>query len=202
MRKVITGVVLLAIIGGMAFVVTKKKAEAPEQVLLSPNVSSMMKLTSPAWSEGGFIPSKYTCDEQNVSPPLKIEGIPEGTKTLVLIMDDPDVPKVLKPDGVFDHWVLYNIPTTTTSFDEGTISGNSGANGRGKAEYTGPCPPTNYEPTTHRYVFTLYATDLPTLNYFAIPTKSQVLQAIEGHVLEKATLLGRYDRLKTEREND
>ncbi|MEK7531526.1 MAG: YbhB/YbcL family Raf kinase inhibitor-like protein [Patescibacteria group bacterium] len=202
MRKVITGVVLLAIIGGMAFVVTKKKAEAPEQVTLPPNNSSMMKLTSPAWSEGGFIPSKYTCDERNMSPPLEIEGVPEGAKTLVLIMDDPDVPKALKPDGVFDHWVLYNIPSSTTSVDEGAIAGNSGANGKGKAEYTGPCPPMNYEPTTHRYFFTLYATDLSTLNFFAVPTKSQVLQAIEEHILEKTILLGRYDRLKIEKENN
>ncbi|PIP55905.1 MAG: YbhB/YbcL family Raf kinase inhibitor-like protein [Candidatus Zambryskibacteria bacterium CG_4_9_14_3_um_filter_42_9] len=161
-----------------------------------------MKLESPAFADGEFIGSKYTCDEINISPPLKISGVPIEAKSLVLIMDDPDVPRVLRPDGVFDHWVVYNIPSTTTNFLEGKFEGVVGNNGKGEAKYTGPCPPTQYQPTTHRYFFRLYATDIPTLNFIKVPTKQEVLTAIEGHIIDEIELMGRYDRLKTIQEND
>jgi len=169
---------------------------------------NMMKLESLAFKEGDFIPSKYTCDEAasngpyGFNPPLSISGVPLEAKSLVLIMDDPDVPKQLRPEGVFDHWVVYNIPAQNGSFNEGEVFGTTGLNGRGEAKYTGPCPPTEYQPTTHRYFFNLYAIDLPNLNFVKSPTKQEVLKAIEGHIVEATTLIGNYDRTKTAAENN
>ena len=99
-----------------------------------------MKLTSSAFLNNESIPCKYTCDENRLlSPPLTISDVPEGTVSLTLIMDDPDVPKELRPEGVFDHWVVYNIPPIITEIPEGgPISGIIGANGRGENIYTGP----------------------------------------------------------------
>lgn len=158
-----------------------------------PQTSSMLTLTSPAFSENEVIPAKYTCDGENVSPPLSIAGVPEGTKSLVLLMDDPDVPKALKPDGVFDHWVLYGIAPNTKEIPEGTVVGNQGLNGRGKDAYTGPCPPPQYQPREHRYFFKLYALDT-TLTFIKVPTKADLEGALEGHTLESAELIGRYER--------
>jgi len=166
------------------------------------NMNMTLKLESPAFADGEFIGSKYTCDEININPPLKISGVPAEAKSLVLVMDDPDVPKVLRPDGVFDHWVVYNIPPTTTFFDEGKFEGTAGQNGSGQAKYTGPCPPTQYQPTTHRYFFRLYAVDILVLNFVKAPTKEEVLTAIEGHIITETVLMGKYDRLKTIQEND
>lgn len=166
------------------------------------NTNTTLKLESPAFAHGEFIGAKYTCDELNISPPLEISGVPAEAKSLVLVMDDPDVPKELRPSGVFDHWVLYNIPPTATFFDEGEFQGTAGHNGRGEAKYTGPCPPTEYEPTTHRYFFKLYALNIAAINFIKAPTKEEVLIAIEEYVIAEAELMGKYDRLKTIREND
>lgn len=166
-------------------------------VYLSPQEKTMMTLTSPAFQDGQPVPKTYTCDgDRKLSPPLSIAGVPAGAASLVLIVDDPDVPKALKPDGVFDHWVMYGVDPKTREIPEGTAPGAQGMNGRGEAAYTGPCPPPEYEPTKHRYVFTLYATDLGALNFIKAPTKADILAAIEGHVLEKAVLTGMYDRKK------
>lgn len=160
---------------------------------LSPNQPTM-KLTSSAFQDGQPIPAQYTCDgDRTQPPPLSISGVPKEATSLVLIVDDPDVPKALRPDGVFDHWVVYGIDPKTTELSTG---GSQGVNGRGEAAYTGPCPPPEYEPTMHRYIFTLYATDLGTLNFIKAPTKADILAAIEGHVLEKTVLTGTYDRKK------
>lgn len=150
-------------------------------------------ISSPAFTNGAPIPSRFTCDRENVNPPLVIEGVPDGAKSLVLIMDDPDIPKKFKPDGVFDHWILYNIPPETREIMEGDSVGTPGANGMGKSEYTGPCPPTHDEPKEHRYFFKLYALDIvPDLAPGA--PKPAVERALEGHVLEKTELMGRYQR--------
>lgn len=160
----------------------------------SVTTNTMMTLTSPAFENGGRIPSNYTCDvDRPVSPPLVIGGVPEGAQSLVLIMDDPDVPKALRPDGVFDHWVLYGIDPRTTRINEGEALGAVGLNSSGAAAYTGPCPPPEYEPREHRYVFRLYALQ-SSLNFIKAPTKDEVLQAIEGQVLAEAELVGRYER--------
>ncbi len=153
----------------------------------------MLTLTSSAFQNGGRIPAKYTCDGDNLSPSLSITGVPASAKTLVLIMDDPDVPKQLRPSGVFDHWTLFNIPPETTEIPEGGTAGTAGVNGRNDAKYTGPCPPPQYEPREHRYFFRLYALDT-TLILPPGTTKGEVLAAMEGHILESAELMGRYSR--------
>ena len=184
------GVGFLVIIGAVLILNPKELTPHP----------AMMTLTSPVFKDTETIPTRYTCDDQRtLSPELKIDGVPKGTQSLILVIDDPDVPKQLKPDGVFDHWVVYGIPPETTEIPEGGALGAVGVNGRGEAGYTGPCPPPEYEPTTHRYIFTLYATDI-TLNFIKAPTKAEVLAAIEGHVLETAVLTGTYDRSKTKGE--
>lgn len=153
-----------------------------------------MELTSPAFESATSIPEEYTCDgHRDLNPPLTIDDVPEGAVSLVLVMDDPDVPKQVKPDGVFDHWVVFNIPVTTTQINSGDTPGTLGANGAGKSAYTGPCPPAQYEPSTHRYFFRVYALDT-TLDLPAGASKAQVLFAIEGHVLEEAELVGTYKK--------
>ena len=158
-------------------------------------MDTILTLTSSAFPNGGMIPAKYTCDgDRTLSPPLTIAGVPKGAKSLVLIMDDPDVPKQLRPEGVFDHWVVFNIPPDTTSIGEGgPVPGISGANGRGDAAYTGPCPPPEYEPSEHRYIFKLYALD-SLLSLGTGATKKEVLDALASVRIEEAELVGRYSR--------
>ena len=157
--------------------------------------TSTLTLTSPAFGEGASIPSRFTCDgDRSVSPALVIAGVPEGTKSFALIMDDPDVPKQLHADGVFDHWVLFNIPADTREIREGGSAGVTGANGAGKNAYTGPCPPPQYEPSEHRYIFKLYALDSE-LPLQAGATKADVEKAMEGHIVAQAQLVGRYKRI-------
>src|SRR3989344_4297354 len=121
-----------------------------------------MKLESPAFTHNASIPAKYPCDgDRALSPPLSISGMPEGAAALALLMDDPDVPKERRPDGMFDHWTLFNMPPGPTEILEGSAAGTKGANTRGDLEYTGPCPPPEYEPAEHRYFFRLYALDEP-----------------------------------------
>jgi len=156
--------------------------------------TATLKLTSPAFAEGGSIPSRYTCDEdRSLSPALLISGVPAGAKSLVLIMDDPDVPRQLRADGVFDHWTLFNIPADTREIPEGGSVGIAGANGAGNNAYTGPCPPPQYEPSQHRYVFALYALD-QMLALQAGASKTAVKAAMHGHILDQTQLMGRYKR--------
>src|SRR3989338_2241297 len=118
-----------------------------------------MKITSPVFENNGKIPEKYTCDSENVSPPLEFQDIPKNTKSLVLIMDDPDIPDFVKKKfniEVWDHWIVFNIPPTTTEILEGqNPTGLLGKNTGGKNAYGGPCPPDK----EHRYLFKLYALD-------------------------------------------
>jgi len=160
--------------------------------IAAPQTAMSLSLTS-EFQNGASIPARFTCDADNVNPKISIGGVPEGTASLALIMDDPDVPKVLRPDGMFDHWVLFNIPPTTTEIVEGGSAGIAGHNGRGEPAYTGPCPPREYEPREHRYFFRLYALDIE-LELTEGASKEDVLKAMEGHVLEEAELMGRYQR--------
>jgi len=157
------------------------------------NISSgvfNVKLTSSVFEHDGKIPSKYTCDGENINPPLSIEGVPENTKTLVLLMDDPDVPKNLRPDGMWDHWVIFNIPPSTKELAEAqTPPGVQGKNTGGKIAYGGPCPPDR----EHRYFFKLYALDTE-LNLQEGTTKTDVEKAMQGHIIEKTELMVRYVR--------
>jgi Raf kinase inhibitor-like YbhB/YbcL family protein len=145
-----------------------------------------LQLTSPAFSDNGNIPAKFTCDGEDASPQLDISGVPEGAKSLVLIMDDPDAPA-----GIWDHWIVWNIPAATTSIGENSLPSGAvqGRNGWGRSDYGGPCPPSG----THRYVFKLFALDT-TLDLPAGSGKSEVEQAMQGRLLAHTTLTGLYGR--------
>ena len=146
-----------------------------------------MKITSSAFNEGGNIPSKFTCDGSDTSPPLQITGVPPGAKSLVLIADDPDA-----PGGLFTHWLVWNIAPQTNSIAEGTApKGVHGTNDFGKSGYKGPCPP----PGTHRYSFKIFALDRE-LDLRSGAKRSQVDAAIKGHVVAQGELVGRYSRKK------
>lgn len=159
-------------------------------------MKSTLSLTSSAFEHDGMIPAKYTCDgSRELSPPLAWSGVPEAAKSLVLIMDDPDVPKVLRPDGVFDHWVVFNMPVDTKEIPEGgPVPGVAGANGAGTNAYTGPCPPPQYEPNEHRYIFKLYALD-SLLSLDTGATKNEILDALVPFKIAEAELIGRYSRI-------
>jgi Raf kinase inhibitor-like YbhB/YbcL family protein len=122
--------------------------------------STIMKISSPVFEQGGSIPRKYTCEGENISPPLTFESLPHGTQSIAIIVEDPDAPK-----GVYDHWIVWNIPSTTTSLEEGAKVLHQGTNHFNKIQYGGPCPPKG---TTHRYFFKLYAVDAatPVNNFF------------------------------------
>jgi Raf kinase inhibitor-like YbhB/YbcL family protein len=144
-----------------------------------------LTLQSPAFNRNERIPSKYTCDGENLSPPLALDGIPAGTVSLVLIMDDPD-----SPTGTWDHWMVFNIPPHTDRFGEGEEPyGTPGNNTWKKTGYGGPCPGSG----EHRYSFRVYALDA-TLRLPAGATKADVLENMKGHILEVAELIGRYER--------
>ena len=149
-----------------------------------------MKLTSSAFKANGLIPSQYTCDGSDTSPPLAISGVPAEAKTLALIMDDPDVPTNLRSDGMWDHWIIFNIPPGTTEIPEGQEP--PGVHGTGTSDnqnYHGPCPPDR----EHRYFFKLYALD----TMLGLPvgaTKADVEAAMAGHIIQQTELIGTYDR--------
>jgi len=145
-----------------------------------------MRLTSPAFDHGEFIPKKYTCQGENINPELVIEDVPMGAKSLVLIIDDPDAPM-----GTWDHWVVWNIPPNVTIIGEDSVPPDAvvGKNSWGKNEYGGPCPPSGI----HRYFFKLYALDIE-LDLEPSATKSEVEQAMRGHVLAEAVLMGKYSK--------
>ena len=150
-----------------------------------------MKFTSSAFQDGGKIPPKYTCDGEGISPPLTISEVPAGAKSLVLIMDDPDVPKHLRDDGMWDHWIAFNIPPTTSSIGEGEQpKGVAGKGTSGDLVYLGPAPPDR----EHRYFFKLYALDTQ-LDLKEGATKPEVEGAMKGHILAESELMGRYERV-------
>jgi hypothetical protein len=149
-------------------------------------------LTSPAFSDGERIPDRYTCVGEDVSPPLRWEGVPEGTKSFALVVEDPDA-----PGGTFIHWVLYNLPATISELAEGVprterlASGAlQGVNDFGVVGYRGPCPPPG---APHRYFFILRALDVE-LDLKPGATKAQLERASQGHVLAEAELMGKYSR--------
>jgi len=152
-----------------------------------------LRITSTAFNHQGSIPALYTCDGRDISPPLAWSGLPEGTRSLVLIMDDPDAPDPAAPKMTWIHWLLYNLPpkpdglpedVATTDLPTGT---KEGTNSWQRTGYGGPCPPIG----RHRYFHKLYALDieLPDLNR---PGKSALESAMQGHILEKAELIGTY----------
>ena len=144
-------------------------------------------LSSAVFAAGAKIPTKYTCDGEDISPPLAWNDQPQGTQSLALIMDDPDAPA-----GTWDHWLLVNLPANLRNLPEqaGAPAGSvDGKNSWGRTGYGGPCPPRG----THRYFFKLYALDTK-LDLPTGTTKSQLLRAMEGHILAQAELIGTYSR--------
>jgi len=193
----VTGIATLVVIVGGWYAFSKSSGEAAPIIDNSKQSMNATKLTltSPAFEANASVPSKYTCDGNGrLSPALTIAGVPEEAQSLVLIMDDPDVPKSLKPDGVFDHWTLFNIPSETTEIPEGGTVGIAGANGGGQNAYMGPCPPAQYEPSEHRYFFKLYALDTM-FDLSEGAKKAEVESAMEGHILEQTELIGKYKRI-------
>lgn len=189
---------VLFIIVFVGVYLSSREAQAPA-FLEDDNQNNQMSLTltSNTFGPNEFIPEKYSCDGQNINPPLTISGVPEGTKSFVLVMDDPDIPNEIKESrGIekFNHWAIYNLPSDTTEITEGSALGTEGANSRGETAYTGPCPPTEFKPTTHRYVFRLYALS-GSLSFEKIPTLDEVEAAARTQMLEKAELIGRYSRV-------
>jgi Raf kinase inhibitor-like YbhB/YbcL family protein len=144
-----------------------------------------MTIMSPAFENEAPIPVQFSCDGENYSPELIFDGIPEGTASLVLIMDDPDAPV-----GLWVHWVLFNLPADITGLPEGATGvGLDGLNSWGETGYGGPCPPGG----THRYFFKLYALDI-SLDLDAGATKDALESAMEGHILAQAEWMGTYSR--------
>ena len=144
-----------------------------------------LSVSSSAFENNKLIPAKYTCDGDDVNPPLTIEGTPAETKSLVLIVDDPDA-----PTGTWDHWVVWNIPPTNR-IEENTVTGTEGLNTDRQHSYGGPCPPWG----THRYFFKVYALDT-LLDLSPNSSKKDVEKAMQGHVLAKGELIGLYRRSK------
>ncbi len=143
-----------------------------------------MIVTSSEFTESEEIPEKYTCDGKNASPPLTIDNIPDNTKSLVLIVDDPDA-----PSGTFTHWIVWNIPPNIHNIREFDKPGVVGTNDFGKIDYGGPCPPSG----THRYFFNVYALDKE-LELSEGSTRDEVENAMKGSVTEKKALIGTYTK--------
>jgi Raf kinase inhibitor-like YbhB/YbcL family protein len=178
-------ILILIILGSFAFLLSKKEKpkETPEEITLPP---STLSLKSQAFEDQGFIPSKYTCDGEDINPPLLIENVPQEAKSLVLVMQDPDAPR-----GTFLHWLLWNIPPETKEISEGKIPPGAveGKNDFGKIGYGGPCPPSG----THHYVFTLYALSRK-LDFPQDLSWSDFKTLINQHILAQAKLTGLYSR--------
>lgn len=206
MKRIIIGIIALVLIVAGGFIFFSRSAEAPSETTVSEeasladsNPTSMntpqtnLTLMSPVFADGASIPTIYTCDGDNINPPLSISGIPEDTESFVLIMDDPDIPQEVKDARnieVFDHWVVFNIPPDVTMVNEGQEpSGVLGRNSTGNTGYTGPCPPDG----EHRYFFKLYALDT-TLANGERATKQDIETAMQGHILTSTELIGLYSR--------
>lgn len=160
-------------------------------------ITMALTLTSSAFTANGSIPSRYTCEGEDVSPALSWSGAPAGTKSFALIVDDPDAPDPNAPKMTYVHWVLYNIPASASSLPEAATSNNlpagtkEGRNDWKRLGYGGPCPPIG----RHRYFFKLYALDTM-LDDLGEPDKPKLEQAMRGHILEQAELVGTYQKGK------
>jgi hypothetical protein len=183
-------VVALVAVAALLFCGCKKGEEAGEPAEGEKKMD--IKITSSAFEDGSSIPAKYTCDGEDISPPLQWEQVPEGTKSIALICDDPDA-----PGRTFVHWVLFNLPADAKELAENTPTDETlangakqGTNGFGRIGYGGPCPPPG---GPHRYFFKIYALDTE-IDLSAGADKSQLIKAMEGHILGEGQIMGKYKR--------
>jgi len=184
-RKLIIVVVLLGLLT-FAFLLPKVNQKATE-VSQNKKIDKLnMKIISSAFGNNAKIPPKYTCDGENINPPLSFVDVPKEIKSLALIMDDPDAPM-----GTFVHWVLFNINPTTKGIDDNSVPNSAvqGLNSMNKPGYIGPCPPSG----SHRYFFKLYALD-SMLNLNVNADKKGVEKTMQGHILKEAQLIGLYNK--------
>jgi Raf kinase inhibitor-like YbhB/YbcL family protein len=152
---------------------------------MAQTVIHKLNISSPAFDHEGNIPSKYTCEGEGINPPITIEGIPDETKSLAMIVEDPDA-----PGGTYDHWLVWNIPNMEI-IRENSNPGISGTNSSGKTGFHPPCPPKG----THRYYFTLFALDSE-IELAPGESKVQLQKAMKQHILAKGALMGKYQRRK------
>lgn len=152
-----------------------------------------MKLASPAFGDGETIPAKYTCEGEDISPALSWSGVPEGTKSLALIVDDPDAPDPKAPQRTWVHWVVYDMDPASSGIAQGSTvlpqGARSALNDWNRTGYGGPCPPIG----EHRYFHKLYALDC-VLGALSPANKASLEAAMQGHILAQAVLLGRYKK--------
>ncbi|MHA2250622.1 MAG: YbhB/YbcL family Raf kinase inhibitor-like protein [Candidatus Kariarchaeaceae archaeon] len=179
MRKIKVGVVLIALVSSILLIGV---------VLWDNDSESNFKITSPAFKQGEYIPDRYTCRGLDINPEFHINGTPNNALSLVLIMDDPDAKEVAGFTWV--HWIVWNISPSTIIIEENSVPDNAmqGMNSRSTVDYQGPCPPS---PRDHRYYFKLYAVDIE----LDLPSSSGITlleEAMDGHIIEKAQLMGRY----------
>ena len=189
MKRVAIVVVLGVLAAALA--VLYLRGRSPEPVVPSADLppilnNSNMLIASAAFERNSSIPKKYTCDGENVNPPLTFSGVPENAKSLALIMDDPDAPR-----GTWVHWTMWNIDPSTINITVDSVPAGAveGTTSSGKSVYGGPCPPSG----THHYYFKLYALDT-ILDLNKSSEKQELESAIEGHVLGQAELVGLYSR--------
>jgi Raf kinase inhibitor-like YbhB/YbcL family protein len=186
---------LSAFLVGLAFDGFASESSLKDVNLRRGDMTMTMTVTSQVFPHNGEIPARFTCDGEDVSPPLEWSGLPRGTKAIVLIVDDPDAPDPAAPKMTWVHWVLYNIPPNVTGLAENVLSkdlpaeAKEGLNDWKRTGYGGPCPPIG----RHRYFHKLYALDV-VLPDLGTPTKKEVEKAMTGHILEKAELIGTYQR--------
>jgi Raf kinase inhibitor-like YbhB/YbcL family protein len=166
--------------------------DAPKAALAQGPEGIVMEVHSPAFAAHGEIPTRCTCEGSDTSPPLAWSGLPQGTRTLALIVDDPDAPDPAAPRMTWVHWVLFNLPPAPAALPEGVkalpLRAQQGLNDWKRLGYGGPCPPIG----RHRYFHKLYALD--TELELDRPTKAELEKAMEGHVLAKAELIGTYQK--------
>ncbi len=155
----------------------------------------MLEIRSSVFTESGEIPPRHTCEGEDVSPPLAWSGAPAGTRSLALVVDDPDAPDPAAPRTIWVHWVLYDLPASTAGLPEGVARGalpagtREGLNDWKRTGWGGPCPPVG----RHRYFFRLYALDAP-LGDLGAATRAKLDQAMRGHVLAQAAVMGTYQK--------
>lgn len=178
--------ILVASVFVIVFLAIQNNQERSQNMANNLNSSSVSKLrlSSPAFSEGSPIPKQYSCDGQNISPPLDIANVPANAKSLALIMHDPDAPV-----GDYVHWTMWNIPIGIKTIAANSVPPGAiqGLNSNGQNKYIGPCPPSG----THRYMFELYALDTK-LNLPATIQRDELLKAMDGHIIAKHTLSGTF----------